>query len=83
MGGSFEPFTMQTILSIEVFRTNVCQEYQARIILACLSQLYPSSRINFDLDDCDHILRIEGGTFCTDMIRAFLHERGFACDVLE
>ncbi|QHT69960.1 hypothetical protein GXP67_26590 [Rhodocytophaga rosea] len=45
---------------VEVFKTNVNQEWQVQFIIAALEKLLPEARITFDLDDCDKILRIEG-----------------------
>lgn len=45
---------------VEIFKTNVNNQQLATKIVADLKQLYPEYRINFDLEDCDNILRIEG-----------------------
>lgn len=44
---------------IEIFKTNVNNPQLANKIIAELNQLYPEYRINFDLEDCDNVLRIE------------------------
>lgn len=44
---------------VEVFKTNVGNQHLAEKILSELNQLYPDYRINFDLEDCDKVLRIE------------------------
>lgn len=46
--------------SVEVFKTNVQQQRQAAWLLGLLNRQFPLCRINFDLDDCDRILRVEG-----------------------
>lgn len=69
--------------TIEVFKTNVTREYQASIIVANLMQRFPGCRINFDLDDCDRILRIEGPDFCATKVIALLQQKGFSCSILE
>ena len=43
---------------VEVFRTNVTDEPLTGPILQLLALAYPGSRLNFDLDDADKILRI-------------------------
>ena len=68
---------------IEVFKTNVQKDFQAQIIVAFLNQQFPGSRINFDLDDCDRILRIEGSTFCPLKVMDLMEQKGFHCAVLE
>lgn len=68
---------------IEVFKTNVELEEQVECIMACLIQLFSSLKINFDLDDCDKILRVEGHDFSVDHIRETIHALGYACELLE
>lgn len=45
---------------VEIFRTTVQEENQARSIIHYFQTIYPDYQINFDLEDCDKILRIEG-----------------------
>lgn len=68
---------------IEVFKTNVETASDANNIVQVLLQHFPGSRINFDLQDCDKILRVEGKDFSTDKIRLLLTKNGFCCEVLE
>jgi hypothetical protein len=68
---------------IEVFKTNVENASDANSIVQMLLQHFPGSRINFDLQDCDKILRVEGNNFCTETIIAFMNENGFHCSTLE
>ncbi|HTN08353.1 hypothetical protein [Agriterribacter sp.] len=44
---------------VEVFKTNVELETQAAKLLEALVDYFPAYKINFDLDDCDNILRVE------------------------
>lgn len=68
---------------IEVFKTNVELEEHGERIMVSLRQMFSSLKINFDLDDCDKILRIEGHEFSVDWIRETIHALGFSCEVLE
>jgi hypothetical protein len=68
---------------VEVFKTNVQKRRQAKILLSFLSRKLPSLRINFDLDDCDKILRVEGENICHQTIRELMTENGYNCEVLE
>lgn len=68
---------------VEVFKTNVVEVSQASKILAILHENFPGNRINFDLHDCDKILRIEGKYFDPTEIAAVVQENGFSCTVLE
>ena len=69
-------------MMIEVFKTNVPDEKQAGDIKQLLLRHFPSSRINFDLHDCDKILRIEGNDFSSERVRELVKDSGFACDML-
>lgn len=44
---------------IEVFKTDVRNVYQASQIQERIEEVFPHFCINFDLDDCDRILRIK------------------------
>jgi hypothetical protein len=67
---------------IEVFKTNVKRRTEAKKIVQLLLEHFPASRINFDLDDCDRILRVEGEDFCPERIIGLVMNNGFCCDVL-
>src|SRR5277367_3095659 len=45
---------------VEAFKTNVPSQTQANSFLISLLKKFPSHKINFDLDDCDKILRVPG-----------------------
>jgi len=68
---------------VEVFKTNVQEIEHAAQLIAMLQQHFPGSKINFDLDDCDKVLRIEGTNFITDHVMLFLKANGFHCNVLD
>jgi len=67
---------------IEVFKTDVQETEQAKELIFLLQQKFPESKINFDLDDCDKILRVEGKQICVETIIEILSTRGFECEVL-
>lgn len=68
---------------VEVFRTSVEQQEEAAHMVATLLLHFPDCRINFDLDDCDRILRVEGNDFAAESISAVMKENGFMCTALE
>ncbi|SHM77467.1 hypothetical protein [Mucilaginibacter sp. OK098] len=68
---------------IEIFKTNVENERQAKSLLVLLHQHFSSTEINFDLDDCDRILRVKGEKFCSLNIIKILADKGFECQALE
>jgi len=45
--------------TIEVFKTNVISKRAAKTILKEIGSQQPEYKCNFDLEDCDKILRIE------------------------
>ncbi len=68
---------------IEVFKTNVQEISQANKLISLLLQHFPNSRINFDLHDCNKILRVKGENFVPEKVMMLVKENGFSCDVLE
>ncbi|MGE5108402.1 MAG: hypothetical protein ACM3H8_12705 [Sphingobacteriales bacterium] len=68
---------------IEVFKTNVPGTIEAELIIALLKEHLPSFHINFDLHDCDKILRVKGDTIPVNEIIDIVNSNGFHCSVLE
>ncbi|SDD41041.1 hypothetical protein SAMN05216464_101659 [Mucilaginibacter pineti] len=68
---------------VEIFKTNVENGEQADIILASLYSQIHFIEINFDLEDCDRILRIKGDEFCCINIIQILKDNGFECFLLK
>jgi hypothetical protein len=67
---------------VEVFKTNVQEVDQSKKLIGELLEHFPECRINFDLDDCDKILRIEGSNFCPEKIIELLNLNGYQSEVL-
>lgn len=67
---------------VEVFKTNVQEIHHAEILLKNLSEHFPSFKINFDLDDCDKILRVEGTNINPHEIIELIKSIGYECEVL-
>ncbi|MGN6342063.1 MAG: hypothetical protein ACTHML_13910 [Ginsengibacter sp.] len=67
---------------VEVFRTNVLDISEAVEIVALLNRHFPSFMINFDLHDCDKILRVKGEAIPVDRIIDLVSANGFHCSVL-
>jgi len=69
---------------VEVFKTNVTDKEVADKIISDLSITLPQSKINFDLTDCDNILRIESTMdIHVESISEQVSRWGYACEVLE
>jgi len=67
---------------IEIFKTNVLKKAQSKMLLCILSETFPSFKINFDLSDCDKVLRVEGDNMDTSRIMVLVKEYGFKCELL-
>ena len=78
---TFQNSTSATM--IEIFKTDVRKVKEAKSLVNLLVQHFPGSKINFDLSDCDRILRVEGMNVRTEKIIVLVKERGFECSVLE
>ena len=68
---------------VEVFKTNIRKKTQSKMLLSILSEAYPSCKINFDLSDCDKVLRVEGDNIEASGIIIFVKENGFRCEILD
>jgi len=68
---------------VEVFKTDVYEEEKSLAIVQTLLQYFPDNKINFDLEDCDKILRIEGENILSGRIKELLNEAGHRCEVLD
>jgi hypothetical protein len=68
---------------VEVYKTNVNRQRQAKKLKAHLTEHFPTLKINFDLEDCDHILRIEGEDILDEKIARLVRESGYRCELLE
>jgi len=67
---------------IEVFKTNIETVDESNLVLGILTNNFPELRINFDLDDFDKILRVEGNNLIIVQIISIIRENGFYCEVL-
>jgi tRNA G26 N,N-dimethylase Trm1 len=68
---------------IEVFKTNVETARQATALVTILCKHLPSAEINFDLEDCDSILRVKAEKISRIKIVLLLASMGFDCQLLD
>ena len=68
---------------VEAFKTNVQKKTQSKMLLSILSEAFPSFKINFDLSDCDKVLRVEGDNIEALSIMILVNENGFRCEILD
>lgn len=67
---------------ILIFKTNVTCQKQVEQLQALLHENWAISKWNFDLEDCDKILRIEASAEISEEIIKLLHSKGFDCQEL-
>jgi hypothetical protein len=65
---------------IAIFKTSVVNSEQAENIKPYLNQMHTINAWNFDLEDCDNILRIESVTNVSASVIRILGELGFDCE---
>jgi len=69
---------------IEVFKTSIQDPIQAKVVKQLLLVQNPLLEINFDLEDCDKILRIKNIEYAVDIssVLKVLNETGIYVEVL-
>jgi hypothetical protein len=69
---------------IEIFKTNVSSPDHAEMLINGIHRAFAGYRANFDLDDCDNILRIKSttGSIQVSSLVDFLKDSGFHAEVL-
>lgn len=68
---------------VEVFKTSVSEKKEAEEVLKQLYTEFPGSSINFDLEDCDRILRIESAfQVSAEKVSILLQKMNHSCEPL-
>ena len=67
---------------IYVFKTSVKRIKEVGQLKPHLNELLKQAKWNFDLEDCDKILRIESQTIISEEVIKLLQENGFECEEL-
>ncbi|WP_224751002.1 hypothetical protein [Mucilaginibacter pankratovii] len=67
---------------VEVFKTNVNDASKSQMLIGLIAARFTVRRVNFDLEDCDKVLRVEGPEFCPKQVIALLQLNGHHCEVL-
>ena len=68
---------------VEVFKTNVRSTRDAKVVIQKLGEEFPKHKINFDLSDCDKILRIQGNPILERKIVSIVTSLNYNCEILE
>lgn len=71
-------------MTVEVFRTDVANERDAGMLIDRIHSTFSGYRANFDLTDCDRILRVasQGRSVSASAIVRLLQRWGFHAEVL-
>ena len=71
-------------MMVEVFKTNVTERGQASVLLDHIHTLSEDVEANFDLEDCDNILRIKSHSGCIQPLKfiRLLNDFGYKAEVL-
>ncbi len=67
---------------LEIFKTDVNDKEQASTIVSLLNQYLPQCKVNFDLHDCDKILRVTGDSIPVETIIELVTANGISCTQL-
>ncbi len=68
---------------IAIFKTNITDFNKADEIISMLSYHFPCCKINFDLQDCDNILRVKGDSVSVAKIIQLVSSSGSVCTLLD
>lgn len=68
---------------VEVFKTNVSSIRKAKLIVQKLAEEFPAHKINFDLSDCDKILRVQGNYIAERKIISIVASLNYNCEILQ
>ncbi len=70
-------------MEILVFKTNVSSKKKVSMVAPLLTSFPTIRHWNFDLDDCDKVLRIEATGLNPDSVESLLSTAGFNCQELD
>jgi len=69
-------------MNIFIFRTSI-EPQEIDTVNGILRTIIPQCTWNYDLEDCDNILRIESANNISELITFHLKENGFTCEELK
>ena len=70
-------------MKVEVFKTNVADPERAKWLVNQLERNFTNCKVNFDLNDCDRILRVVSeGKIQSDLLIDLLKNAGCKAEVL-
>ncbi|MCD0472223.1 MULTISPECIES: hypothetical protein [unclassified Flavobacterium] len=69
-------------MNIEAYKTDITTKEDARFIVALLQFVISDCIMNFDLEDSNHVLRIETNREIKEMVYGVFNKQGFYCQKL-
>lgn len=69
-------------MPVLVFKTSVKYKYQVKHLSFALDSLISEGAWNFDLDDCDNILRVESESISCAEVISLMKQLGYNCEDL-
>ena len=78
-----ETFTQPENQTVYVFKTSILSEMDVSIVQPQFDTLPSGTRWNFDLEDCDNILKIESSSDITQKVVEILNEHHYECEELK
>jgi hypothetical protein len=70
-------------MKVEVFKTNVADPERAKWLVDQIERNFSNCKVNFDLDDCDRILRVAfDEQIQSDLLIDLLNNSGYIAEVL-
>jgi hypothetical protein len=70
-------------MQIIIFKTNIATAYQVGQVHPLLTSLKHIKQYNFDLEDCDHILRVVSNGVQPETVCEVIEKAGFNCEEME
>lgn len=70
-------------MEVLVFRTNVTSKRKVSMVAPLLTSLPSIRQWNFDLEDCDRMLRIGATGLDAALVERVLDTAGFSCRVMD
>lgn len=62
---------------VQVFKTNVTDVKASQLLVKQLLNVIPESRVSFDLEDCDRVLRIKAKAIMSQNVIEILNANGY------
>ncbi|MCG8576400.1 MAG: transporter suffix domain-containing protein [Flavobacteriales bacterium] len=69
--------------TVYVFKTSITNETDILIVQSQFDTLLKGTKWNFDLEDCDNILRVESRSNITQTVIEILNEHNYECEELK